>query len=288
MPIVQNKSRSLARPALAAGGQSRSAEPGAQGFTLVELLVVIAIIGILISLLLPAMGLAVGSARQFKCQASLRSIAFDFTVFADDQLHGDRGDDASLGNNRFRLSTFQESQYGVDEFWAYGDVDLISLPDVTGRDPMRCASLKGPIELRRFTACTDGAVGPPQHVSYGFNIRLYLSERAWNSGRSPYIALSASVAEGWSGDGETGAIGPQSIPLVFDVDGVQASLNDVSPLFSGPSLDSRALFANDQYWFPALRHNKGMNAAFVDGHVESTRQPLFQKNWAWGFEPTSR
>ena len=54
-----------------------------RGFTLVELLVVIAIIGMLVSLLLPAVNSARESARNIQCKNHLRQIALATIVFTD-------------------------------------------------------------------------------------------------------------------------------------------------------------------------------------------------------------
>jgi prepilin-type N-terminal cleavage/methylation domain-containing protein/prepilin-type processing-associated H-X9-DG protein len=54
------------------------------GFSLIELLVVISIIALLIGILLPALGAAVGSARNIKCQANQRSLAQGVHLHATD------------------------------------------------------------------------------------------------------------------------------------------------------------------------------------------------------------
>lgn len=250
-------------------------------FTLVELLITIAIIATLIALLIPAVRGAVGSARAFKCQMSLRSAAFDFSLFGNEQLHPSRGDDDADPQMRaagqFRMETFQNLQYRINEFWDYGNVSSITLPDPQGRDPMRCASVKGDITLRRNMPCTSGGVGPAENISFGFNIRMHWSERQLAAGRPAAILLTGRILDG-------AEVPTSDIPLVWDVDGRIAASRGVNPIFSGPSLGSQMLFTGDQYWFPGMRHNGSCNVAFLDGHVRSSRDPLTERGWAWGFD----
>jgi prepilin-type N-terminal cleavage/methylation domain-containing protein/prepilin-type processing-associated H-X9-DG protein len=256
------------------GARSPLPRPAVAGFTLLELLITVAIIGVLLSLTLPMASRTVAAARSFKCQVGQRNVAFDFTVFADHELHGDRGDDTTdLPGDAFRLETFQESEYCIDEFWCWEGEDRHELPDAVGNDPMRCPEVRGSIVLLRNSPCTGGGVGPPANVSFGFNVRLYVAEHTSPAPGTSRLTLTSAL------------LSQPGVPLLWDVDGQAATARGQLPFFSGPSLDSRYAFVNDRYWFPAMRHSGAANFAFVDGHVDSSRTPLSNSDWRWGYVP---
>lgn len=246
----------------------------AGAFTLVELLVSVGAASLLMSLALFGASTVMRSAREFKCAVTLRSVVFDFSVFADDSLHGNRGRDrVELPEGRFRLETFQESEYGLDEFWRYADESRAELPTADGDNPLRCAEVKGELALVRDTPCSQGAIDPAQNVSYTFNYRLQRAEVMQNGRpRSTPVTLSNSILS--HGD----------VPLVWDVDGAEAARRELSPVFSAPTAGSQSVFANDQFWFPSMRHAGKVNVAFVDGHVAATKKPLAE-GWRWDFQP---
>ncbi|MGV6814831.1 MAG: prepilin-type N-terminal cleavage/methylation domain-containing protein [Phycisphaerales bacterium] len=255
--------------------QAPSRRPARTGFTLIELMVVVAVVALLISITLPILSSAMESAKGFSCQMAQRTVAFDFQLFADQELHGDRGDDS--GRSSFRIETFQESQYGVDEFWRWGDgVQRHETPDAEGNDPMRCPSVRHrPLVMRRNFPCSDGAISPPQNVSFGFNARLDRVEMLDARGRPRAVAvrLRSDILE------------QSMVPLLMDVDGERANELGANAVYVAPSLDSQGPYANDRLWFPGKRHNGKANVAFVDGHVDSSSTPDREAGWKWEYEP---
>lgn len=247
----------------------------ARAFTLVELLVTIAIVITLIALLLPALARGIASARAFRCQVSLRTVAFDFRVFADPQTSRARGDDDQrYGRGRFSLETFIESEYGVDEFWDKNDPrTMIERSDRS--DPLRCAEVAGPLQLRRNVPCRSGAIGPAENVSYTFNSRLFRIETIDSRGRPR--TREATLTPDVAARGLT--------PLVWDVDGPEAGRRGVTPHWSAPALDSRSAYARDRLWFPGFRHAGQGNFALIDGSVHSASDPLTQPGWRWEYQP---
>lgn len=262
-------------PGSPATGRLSPGAPLRGGFTLVELMVTIAIIGVLLSLLAPALQRTIASARGFKCQTTLRNIAFDFALFADPTVHGSRGADAQL-SNRFRIATFQESEYGSDEFWTHGNASEVTFEAGDRLDHMRCTEVSGAVTLRRNLPCTTaGSIGPSPHVSFGFNARLNRVETQGPFGiQATPVFLTSDIMQ------------ESDVPLLWDVDGALAQSKGVlTPQFSAPALDSQFLYVNDKHWFPAMRHGGAMNVAFVGGHVISTRAPLEEPGWRWDYSP---
>lgn len=269
----------MERPAtpirLTSAGAPQRCTSRAPAFTLVELLITITIIALLLAILLPALGSSIRAARAIRCQVSLRGVGFDFAIFADDALHGDRGNDLrDLGPRRFRLETFQDSQYGLAEFWRWGSDTTHALPDAANNDPMRCPEVRSPITLQNNTPCSQGAITPPDNISYTFNMRLYRPEGALNG--FP-ILIPATLTSAIMDHGR--------VPLAWDADGRAAAAHGVVPVFSAPSLGSTGPYSNDRYWFPALRHNSAVNIAFIDGSVLATTHPLQEPGWDWSYQP---
>lgn len=247
-----------------------------RAFTLVEILISMAIIGLLLAIALPGLARTMATARSFRCQVAQRSVAFDFNVFASDDMGPDRGDDTAL-KNRFRLETFQESQYGIDEYWRYGEAAYHDLPDDQNNDPMRCAEVPDPIRLRRDLPCSSGGVTPPRNISFGFNLRLHRKTVGeGDEARLEPVLLSASILQ------------HGNVPLFWDVAGKVAASRGLNPVFTAPALDETSgPLADDSFWFPGNRHNGAANFAFIDGHVESSSSPLTQPGWIWA-PPLSR
>ncbi len=233
---------------------------------------VIGIIAVLVAIIVPMLRGTIAAARRFNCQMSLRSATYDFAVFADDVLHGPRGSDSTA--NSFSLSSFQDSLYGVNEFWAWPQ-DPHTLPDANGNNPMRCAEVRAPLTMRANAPCDSGGVGPARSVSFALNARLHWREITTPAPAARPIRLGGAVLS------EAGA----NVPLLWDIDGASAAAADTTPFYGAPALDSPAVFAGDQFWHPALRHNGSMNVGFIDGHVETSRRPLSESGWRWGFVP---
>lgn len=241
-------------------------------FTLLEVLVVVAIIAVLAALLLTALGKARATSRSVVCMNNLKTIAFDFGQFADDRFHPWRGDSERYGRNRFRIEDFQERLYGVDEFWRGGAANRQGCDPA--ETPMMCPAGPKRLERERALACSEYAVTPTHNVSVGFNMRLHqVSREVAGWWRLQRVRLSDRILE------------HPSVPLAFDVDGRDGDTQGVLPYYAAPAANDPGMYGSGRYWFPALRHNGRLNAAFVGGHVWSSPAPETATGWRWEYQP---
>ena len=119
------------------------------GFTLVELLVVITIIGILVSLLLPAVQAARVAARQLDCASRLRQIGIGFHMFAEQH------------SGAIPRSTMTAAQHGTLA-WAYA-----IRPYLEGNTAL-ASNLSG-AQISTMYRCPDDLTTDQTRWSYGLN-----------------------------------------------------------------------------------------------------------------------
>lgn len=230
-----------------------------------------AIITVLLTLVLAAVRGTLGVAQSLVCQQRAGTVCFDFTTFADDQLHETRGMDARYLGGRFRLITFINGQFRLGEFWAQGQgIDRVPLPD---DHPMQCPAAERGMAVTDTGDAITGGIATPQLLSIGVNRRLYQPETP-RPGRLEIQLRSTILIE-------------QNIPLIWDIDGASAfdSGLENDAVLSAPSLGARGPIANNRYWHPSFRHGGRMNVGFVGGHVLSSKRPLEQSGWRWSFWP---
>jgi prepilin-type N-terminal cleavage/methylation domain-containing protein/prepilin-type processing-associated H-X9-DG protein len=244
------------------------------GFTLVELLVVIAILALLLGILLPALNSARESARSLVCSSNLRTVTTQFTLFAEDNAPGGRGDSDALGRRRFQINDFQESLYGLDEFWDLGSQDsgAVSGP----ASVMLCPSQGTRLTKRKGFPCSGAAVAPIDDVSLAMNMRLFRATVEFKG-----KTVLAPAAATFVGDD---ILHHPYVPLVIDVDGREASRRGLEPFYTAPAIGREDdPFEDDRYWMPASRHQRRSNVGFVGGHVLSSANPAAER-WDWTYQ----
>jgi prepilin-type N-terminal cleavage/methylation domain-containing protein/prepilin-type processing-associated H-X9-DG protein len=222
-------------------------------FTLIELLVVIAIIGILASLLLPALTRAKESAKRTQCENKLHQLTLALSVYADDY-------------GRYP-PCFRELRTSVVSLWNASILRYVG----DNREIFNCPSY--PASFRWTTNPSSGGLSYPTNIEgnrpfcYAINARggLFGHFGLWNgdvpeatSRKSSEIRVPADMI----------AIG----------DGTSATTNNPPPFkvngwgqFDPPYEPSTRIDS----WVVGSVHNRGGNMAFLDGHVE------WQKAWKW-------
>jgi prepilin-type processing-associated H-X9-DG protein len=137
-----------------------------------------------------------------------------------------------------------------------------------------CPAGQGRLRRARGLACSDYAVQPAMNVSIGFNMRL---DRASRKIQSRWVLDPVLLTHR--------ILQHPSVPIAFDVDGELADLGGVPPYYAAPPAGDPGKYGTGLYWFPGQRHDKGMNAAFVGGHVLLSKTPESSPGWDWRYQP---
>ncbi len=213
------------------------------GFTLIELLVVIAIIAILAGMLLPALSKAKSKGQAIACTSNIRQLQTGFLMYATDHQE-------YFVNNLGREETLARRQSWVNNVldWGY-------MPDNTN---------VAYIKSGKLSPYVSGAVGVFKCPSD--------TSRASNGPRIRSVALNSLL-------GNPGIVAGQFNPTLvqnYKSSQVVAPTKTFAFLDEHPDTINDGFFMNrwDEFkWgnLPGSYHNGGVNASFVDGHVESHR-----------------
>lgn len=253
-------------------GQTRHARPA---LTLVELLVVLAIALMLLSLLLPALNTARKQMRGLQCASKLRTIAFDFQLFAENLSKKGRGDSELLGRNRFYANDFLESIYRIDEFWDQPNYAQASLNSRS--EPILCPSGAADIKRIRGAPCGPESLQPAEDITMAINMRLYRAEVVINN-KTRLAPVRFTVIRNT-------ILNRPYVPLMIEVDGEEAVLEkNADPFYVAPPIEgANSPYNAGRYWSPSKRHGERTNVAFVGGHVLSSESPE-KEAWDWSYQ----
>jgi len=204
----------------------RFERPRLRGFTLVELLVVIAIIGVLVSLLLPAVQSAREAARRMQCSNNVKQLALGIHTFHDTNnlfpfnyhLLGVNAWEASSAHVEILPYVEQANVYNLMRFPTTSKAGqaLGTAPDgAVGNATMWSQSWNGPMNTRLKVFLCPSSIKPPTRaqVSWGGPGSNY----GWSTGSRTEVV--------WAGNNFNGIIAYQYERRMKDVtDGLSNTL----------------------------------------------------------------
>ena len=253
-----------------------------QAFTLVELLVVIAIIGILISMLLPALGTVRARAQAVKCQVNLSSIAKAMYTYSRQGLLPKGIDTEKRHTGLTALLPYLEGRNLFDQFDFDMPVDVSPPVTATSFPAYLCPSDRptgtwtsaggGTYSRSNYVMCFGaGGLEASTDNAGVFRLDRMSSFTAMNrDGATNTAMLSEVVAGVGSEPGGTWAYG----------DAGASAYTHKSPPNSGPHIlvDSGVDWP-DAEGVASSHHTGGVHVVFGDGHVEFINETISPDVW---------
>lgn len=275
------------------------------GFTVVELMVVTAIIGILVSLLLPAIQAAREAARRTQCANNLRQIGLALQHYHDVRKSFPAG--MSWPNRLFwsgQILPFLEqgNLYNAIDLNAAWDVAPNSTVLTNYLSVYRCPSSTTPENLLAagisnrvpsdYNACTSGLLnresGPDPLVGRDYADGMF------------FVNSGLAIRDALDGTSSTIAIGEMLFryePSGADNYGLQQFLdhwyigtpeglgNEISESMSSTACPINAwrdtsLFVDERELAYSSHHPGGVQVAFIDGHVEFVEETINRTIWS--------
>ena len=245
-----------------------------RAFTLVETLVVLGLIALLLSLLLPALNAARGRMKMLKCSSNMRTIAFNFQLFAEDETPEGRRDGGRYGRNGFAINDFQDYLYGTSAFW--GNIKQAAQVLRPANAEVLCPAGAPQLVKHRGFPCGNEAVSPVEDVSLAVNMRLYSAVVEFMNRKVLAPAAATHV--------RSDALSHPYAPLMLDVDGKRAGQLGRIPFYTAPPLvNGDGPYSQGDYWMPSQRHVGRTNVVFIGGHVLSSKHPE-KEAWDWKYQ----
>ena len=234
------------------------------GFTLIELLVVVAIIGILASLLLPALSKAKAQAQRVHCSGNQRQLALTWLLYAGD--HNERvvpnGESAAEDRDQPTLWVFGGSHPNTPAFtnnvYLQDARHAAFAPYLTAPAVYRCPADKGKLYVLGGKALLGGP-DVPRNRSYSMN--GYVGATPELADTPEYITPMFATFRKTSD-----IITPTPAQLFLFQD-----VNPASICFPAFIVRMPGNAVDGFYHYPSTLHNRFGVLAYADGHAESHR-----------------
>lgn len=233
-------------------------------FTLIELLVVIAVIAILASLLLPALGQAKKAVYSAACKSNLREMCVIWHCYAQD--------------NNDRIIPMQQTALDVRSdgnpaSWAeYMIMKLLQYKKISSSNCLGYGAAGTYYESKLLVCPGDNSgIGVwnwfPIHLSYGYNyLFTSIASIYLNPGESFFVRLS-----------QKNAFPSKTLVFADNYGYFRVDRTNIT-LLSGLCSVSKVLYSSIG---SSRVHQAGMNATYLDGHVDTTNKFLTASGVRW-------